>query len=286
MGASPSPDSGCCAVKPAISARPKTISVNGTIIPREAIARETQNHPASKPIEAWQAAARALAIRELLLQEARRLNITATPVSDAEGRRETGDVALIRTLIEREVQTPQPDEDNCRRYFEHNRKRFRSPDLFEVAHILIAAAPRDSSARNEAREKAEAVLRDLAEHPEAFVALARAHSACPSREVGGSLGQIGPGQTVPEFEAALAQAPVGTIAPTPVESRYGFHIVRVDRRIEGRDLPFEIAHPRIADYLAESVQHTAARQYVSVLASRASLVGVVLDGTPSSPLMQ
>ena len=53
--------------------KPKTISVNGKVIPREVIAREVQNHPAEKPILAWQAAARALVVRELLLQESERL---------------------------------------------------------------------------------------------------------------------------------------------------------------------------------------------------------------------
>ena len=49
--------------------KPRAISVNGKVIPREVIAREVQNHPAEKPILAWQAAARALVVRELLLQE-------------------------------------------------------------------------------------------------------------------------------------------------------------------------------------------------------------------------
>ena len=66
--------------------KPKTISVNGKVIPREVIAREVQNHPAEKPILAWQAAARALVVRELLLQESTRLGIEAEPLCDAEGR--------------------------------------------------------------------------------------------------------------------------------------------------------------------------------------------------------
>lgn len=283
MSTAPSPGPSC-AVKPAISARPKLVSVNGVIIPREAIARETQNHPASKPIEAWQAASRALAVRELLLQEARRLHIRPAPTSDAEGRRETDDEALIRQLVEREVSTPEPDDATCLRYFEQNRKRFRSPDLFEVAHILIAA-PREPEARNKARDQAASILHDLLASPASFNDLAKAFSACPSGKVGGSLGQIGPGQTVPEFEAALAHVPVGTIVPEPVESRYGFHIVRVDRRIEGRDLPFEFARPRIAAYLAEHVRRTAIRQYLSLLAGRAVLEGVSLEAA-QSPLMQ
>jgi peptidyl-prolyl cis-trans isomerase C len=71
----------------------------------------------------------------------------------------------------------------------------------------------------------------------------------------------------------------------PVESRYGLHIIRLDRRIEARQLPFEIARPLIAGYLADHVQRTAQRQYVSLLAGRATIVGVELEAA-ATPLMQ
>jgi peptidyl-prolyl cis-trans isomerase C len=273
-----------CSVKPAIATKPKTVSVNGVAIPRSAIARETQNHPAAKPIEAWQAAARALVIRELLLQEARRLHITPDPIEDDEGRRETDDEALMRQVVEREVATPEPDEATCRRYFDQNRMRFVMPDLFEVAHILILVRA-EPGADAEAALKADALLAALRGDPAAFAALARLHSACPSREVGGSLGQIGPGQTIPEFENALPGLPVGRIAPKPVRTRYGLHIVRLDRRIEGRQLPFDLAMPRIAAFLADRVRRVAERQYVSLLAGRATIEGVELEAA-ASPLLQ
>src|SRR5437016_113282 len=127
--------------------KPKTVSVNGTVIPREVIAREVQNHPAEKPILAWRAAARALVVRELLLQESRRLDIAAEPLRDAEGRSETAEEAAMRALIEREVVTPEPDEAACLRFYEQNHRRFRTGDLYEAAHILIAAPGNDAAAR-------------------------------------------------------------------------------------------------------------------------------------------
>ena len=272
-----------CAVKPAITARPKTVSVNGIEIPRDAIARETQNHPAAKPLEAWQAAARALVIRALLLQEGQRLGLTAEPETDDEGRRETDEEAIIRAVIEQEVVTPAPTEAECQRYYDANRKRFRSPALYEAAHILLGAKADTREAELEA--SAQALLGQLADDPEQFAALAKRFSDCPSRELGGNLGQLGPGQTVPEFEAALAVMEPGRIHPAPVRTRYGLHLVRLDRRIEGRDLPFDIAKPIIARYLADHVQRTAQRQYISQLAGRAVIVGVELDAAVS-PLMQ
>lgn len=273
-----------CAVKPAFSAKPKTVSVNGVQIARDAIAREAQNHPATKPVEAWQSAARALVIRELLLQEASRIGVSAAPASDADGRRETDEEARMRALIEQEVLTPDPDEAICQRYYQQNLRRFRSQDLYEVSHILLPSG-RIEMDRTQAKELACALITALQDDPSNFGTLAVQHSVCPSKQVGGSLGQIGPGQTVKEFESALADMDVGCVHPEPVESRYGFHIVRVDRKIEGRQLPFETARPLIERYLTEHVQRTAQRQYVSLLAGRATIEGIALESS-ASPLMQ
>lgn len=274
-----------CSVKPVITTERKVFSVNGVVIPRAVIAQETQNHPASKPIEAWLAAARALVVRELLVQEARRVGIEPGTMVDAEGRRETHDEASIRELVAREVVTPEADEMTCRRYYDMNRKRFRSADLYEVRHILSAAAPNDKAARSTAKRRADIIIAALRHDPSAFDDIAEAESACPSGKTGGNLGQIGPGQTVPEFERALASAPVGEVMPEPIETRYGFHAVRVDRRILGREMPFDVVHERIAAWLNEKVRRVAIRQYISVLAGRAQITGMTLDAS-TTPLVQ
>ena len=258
--------------------RPVPVSINGVVIPSAAIARETQNHQASDPDQAWTLAAQALAIRELLSQEAERLSIVAEPVEDGEGRRETLEEACLRGLVEREVKIPRADEVACRRYYQANLGRFRSADLYEVAHILVPNGP-------QARELAARLIAELRQRPESFAETAAVHSACPSGKQGGNLGQIGPGQTVPEFEAALRGLEAGTIHPEPVESRYGLHIVRLDRRIEGRQMPFELVHERIADYLEDAVHRRALRQYVTILAGRAQLTGVDFGAT-AGPLVQ
>ncbi len=271
-------DSGCT-VKPVIAAKPRTISVNGVEISRAAIARETQNHPASKPIEAWQAAARALVVRELLLQEARRIALEPQPICDEDGRRETEEEALVRGLIACEIVTPKADNATCRRYYEQNRRRFTSPTLHEVSHILL---PHDGP---DLELTAATILTALRGDPAAFEALARLHSVCPSKDTGGNLGQIGPDQTVPEFEAALPELPVGVVAPAPVRTRFGLHVVKVERRIDGRELPFEMVHERIAAWLDEKVRRTAIQQYISILAGKANIVGIEIAASPS-PLVQ
>ena len=259
-------------------AKPTAVSVNGVEIPRDAIVREVQHHPASKPIVAWQAAARALVIRELLQQRARRLGIAPASGSDDSGRRETEEAALIQDLIEREVVTPEPDAATCRRYYEQNRQRFRSRPIYAAAHILFAAFKGDERGYARARRDAASVLAELKARPERFGELARAHSACPSAAQGGVLGQIVDGQTTREFERALAELKPGSISEAPVETRYGLHIIRLDDKVEGTQLPFDSVAGRIADYLRESVASRATAQYIARLASAAEIIGITLDG--------
>jgi peptidyl-prolyl cis-trans isomerase C len=258
--------------------RPIPVSVNGVAIARDAIQREMQHHPAQKPIAAWQQAASALVIRELLLQRARHLGITPEPLSDADGRRETDDEAIMRALVEREVTIPEPDDETCRRYYERNRERFCSPDIYEASHILFAALPADRAAYAQARADAAAVLATLQESPDGFATLARAYSRCPSGAQDGNLGQVTRGQTTPEFERALLALAPGELCAEPVATRYGFHIIRLDRKHEGRTLPYEAVAERIADYLRESVLRRADAQYVARLVSAAQITGLKIEG--------
>jgi peptidyl-prolyl cis-trans isomerase C len=258
--------------------KPITVSVNGISIARDAIQREMQHHPAKKPIAAWQQAARALVIRELLLQRARHLQIEPDPISDEAGRRETDDEALMRTIVEREVTVPEPDDETCRRYYEQNSARFRSSDIYEVSHILFAALPENHDAYAQARADAAAVLTTLQESQECFAALAKVYSRCPSAEQGGNLGQITKGQTTPEFERALISLSPGELCAEPVATRYGFHIIRLERKHDGRVLPYEAVSERIADYLRESVRRRADAQYVARLVSAAKIEGIEIAG--------
>ena len=143
--------------------KPITVSVNGISIARDAIQREMQHHPAAKPIAAWQQAARALVIRELLLQRAKHLDLAPEPICDKAGRRETDEEALMRAVVDREVTVPEPDDETCRRYYERNRARFRSSDIYEVSHILFAAVPENHEDYAQARAEAAAVLATLQE---------------------------------------------------------------------------------------------------------------------------
>ncbi len=273
-----------CSVKPQITIKPRAVSVNGVVIPREAIARETQNHSAPKAIEAWQAApgaggARASAAGSEPAEYRRRA------LQDDEGRRETDEEARMRGLLECEVPVPVAEEAELRRYYENNRKSFTAPALFAVSHILIAQREERSDARDVLRQRAEAILAQLRADPALFASLAEMHSDCPSREVGGQLGQVSAGQTVPEFEAMLPGLPVGAKHVSMVESRYGFHLVTVHQRVPEAVLPFDKVRERIASFLELRARMMAERHYIQHLASRARIEGITLQAS-KTPLVQ
>ena len=275
-----------CGGAPAPAAPPppsfSEVRVNGIEITPEAIAQEIQHHPADSPEAAWTEAARALAIRELLLQEARRRGIEADPEADEAGRVETDADALIASLLDEELDPGAPDEAECRRYYDARRERFRTADLFEVSHILIEPEGADDEAWRAAGMQARALIREVGEDPKAFAAAARELSACPSAAQDGSLGQVRRGELVREVWEAVEPLEPGTTHRNPVRSDHGWHVLRLHRRIEGEILPFEAVRDKIAEMLTARGWTVAAMRYVAELAQRSSIDGIVVEPAPDA----
>lgn len=257
------------------------ITVNGVEITDQAVEHELPYHSSTPaPLKA---AVEALILREVLLQEARKNLGTASGDHTSDTTTEKLEDALIDQLIERQVITPAASEQECERYYRNNPERFRSGAVVEASHILFqvtATLPLDAL-----RAKAEEILKELLLHPERFEAYARAYSNCPSAEHGGNLGQLSPGQTVPEFERAIFGLKSGQMASRLVETRFGFHIVRVQRRTEGKQMPFEMVREEIATSLAERARKRAIRQYLDLLVGKADIKGIEMKGA-QTPLVQ
>ena len=79
-------------------------------------------------------------------------------------------------------------------------------------------------------------------------------------------------------EQALIALKPGELCTAPVATRYGFHIIRLNRKHDGRLLPYELVATRIADYLRESVRRRADAQYIARLVSAAKIEGVEFAG--------
>jgi peptidyl-prolyl cis-trans isomerase C len=214
-----------------------------------------------------------LVVRELLAQEAARLGLAA------------GDEGQLDRLLENQIALPDADEPTCRRYFDANRKRFRSAELHEACHILVAADPANIGALAEARDIAAELIVMLQRQPERFAELAQAYSACPSKEAGGNLGQVTRADIAPELVTFLAALDEGQLCPVPVRTRHGYHVVRLDRRAPPAELPFEAVRDRVGTYLTEAAWRNAVRQYIGLLAGRAEITGIDVEGW-ETPLVQ
>jgi len=149
-------------------------------------------------------------------------------------------------------------------YYDQHRDDYRMPEQVSVSHILIKTplpgpdGKVDPKGVEEARKKAEDVLKQVKAGGN-FAELAKKYSEDPgSGKNGGSLGFIGRGRTVPEFEKAAFSLPKGSISDL-VQSSYGFHIIRVDDK--------QAAHVKtldeVKDQIEESIKQQKAAQAVT-----------------------
>ena len=257
------------------------VVVNGTTITSADIAAEAQNHeaPSGKPGIAWRKAAKALAIRQLLLQEAARRGIAADPQELEPGRFETEDESLVRGILEDAVQVAQPTDDEVRAAWVADPSRFRAPPLWNVSHILVACDHTDEETSKAAAARALDLAKQVQAKPESFGRVARNESECPSKSRDGLLGQIGPGDTVPEFESALRGLGEGETTPEPIPTRHGWHVIRMESKAEGDVLPYATVEPKLRMAMEKRAWGQGVRDFVDTLVDTAEITGVDLKET-------
>ncbi|MDR9439025.1 MAG: peptidylprolyl isomerase, partial [Halomonas sp.] len=144
-------------------ASPPPIRVGETTLEEAAIAEEMQYHPADSAGTAQLKAARALVVRELLRQRAAVLGmaeVAGEAIDEAD--------AAIAELLERELEVPEPAEEDCQRFHAAHPERFSEPTRLRVRHVLLAAAPDDAPARDAGYRLGEKLVRELQAVPERF----------------------------------------------------------------------------------------------------------------------
>jgi peptidyl-prolyl cis-trans isomerase C len=174
------------------------------------------------------------------------------------------------------VAAAKPGEKECRRFYDAYQERFRTPDLFEAAHVLIEPEANDEQGWAVAERRARDIAEQVGNDRTAFAAAARAHSGCASAQQDGSLGQIRRGELVETIQRGLEALADGETGRDPVRSRFGWHVLRLQRRIPGRTIPFELAREKIEDALEARSWSVQSARYVAELASRGSIEGIVI----------
>lgn len=162
-------------------------------------------------------------------------------------------------------------EEELQAYYGENRDQFAQPELVTARHILIAVDPQDTDeAKQQKKAKAEAIRARLVAG-EDFATVATAETDDPgSKATGGLYGPFPRGQMVPPFEEAAFTQPEGEIGPL-VETRFGYHIIKVEKHEQPREVPLDEVKTNLASFLRGRKMQVAAQTYIQGLRSNAQI---------------
>lgn len=196
--------------------------------------------------------------------------------------------SAVEALLDASLAIPEPSEEACRRHHAAHQANYSTGERVNVRHILFAVTQGVDVVA--LRNRAETTLLDVRCHDgtrvdDAFAKAASTLSNCPSGAQGGNLDWLSATDCAPEFAKELfGHAEVGVL-PRLVHSRFGLHVVEVLARQPGVEQPFEAVRGAVTMALRQKSYVTALRQYLSLLAAEAVVVGVDLDAA-DTPLVQ
>ncbi len=122
--------------------------------------------------------------------------------------------------------------DEIKAEYDKRLKEFSAPEERRASHILLSVEKDDkgqpkAASKDAARTEAEALIKQIGASAEKFAEVAKQKSKDPgSAAQGGDLGFFGRGQMVKPFEEAVFAMKPGEVRG-PVESDFGFHIIRL-----------------------------------------------------------
>ncbi len=132
---------------------------------------------------------------------------------------------------------------------------------FNASHILV-----------ETEEEAKAIIVELDGGAD-FATLAQERSTGPSGPNGGQLGWFAQGAMVPPFEAAVVAMEAGTFSAEPVQTQFGWHVIRLNETREKAAPELE----QVRGQLIESLQREAIEARVSELQESAEITRMTIE---------
>ena len=169
------------------------------------------------------------------------------PVHAAQFRAaEESSVEVLVLDLEALKKTVTVSEDELRKYYTENEKRFTAPEERRASHILIKAdkdAPK--AEREKAKAKAEALLAEVKKDASKFAEIAKKNSEDEgSAEKGGDLDFFGRGAMVKPFEDAAYGLKPDEISGV-VESDFGYHVIQLKAVRGGEKKSYESVRAEI-----------------------------------------
>ncbi len=164
-------------------------------------------------------------------------------------------IKITKAEIEKRMQL-EDFEQKVKSYFESHSSEFIDDEQVRAQHILIKAKKGNQEEENKAKEKITAIQKRL--ESEEFSQVAQELSEdVGSASKGGDLGFFGRGKMVPEFENVAFNSAPDQISE-PVQSQFGFHLIKVLEKKERQtkvfdDVKYEIAEKLFADEMVFQV---------------------------------
>lgn len=156
---------------------------------------------------------------------------------------DSGDLSeklMIEKYLSQLTQNVTVEEEEIRRYYELHKSEFFLPERIQVSQILLQTEAEAIDIWEKVKSATE----------EEFRAAARTKSIGPEAAHGGEMGIFQKGQLPQEMETVIFSLTEGEVSPV-VESSYGFHIFRLDRKFESEWLSLEEASPSIRRILLD-----------------------------------
>jgi peptidyl-prolyl cis-trans isomerase C len=190
---------------------------------------------------------------------------TTMPQLQEEQRRDLLNAKTIEAEVAPKLAVTDQDLDA---FYKGNPEQFKEPESVRASHILVGVA-KDAApaAKQAAKTEAEGLLKRV-KAGEDFAALAKAHSKdSVSAAVGGDLNFFPKGQMVPPFDAAVFAMKPGEISNL-VETDFGYHIIKLTDRRDGRVVPLAEVKDRLAEFLKQRKQQELVQQYLLSLKTK------------------
>lgn len=165
-------------------------------------------------------------------------------------------------------------DEEAKTFYDSNITQFETPEQVRASHILVMTESQDPNAdpnqvKAAAKTKAEGLLKQVKDGGD-FAAIAKDNSDCPSKAQGGDLGFFRRGQMVKEFEDAAFGMKVGQTSDL-VQTKFGYHIIRVTDHNDASVTPFEKAKADIVTDLSDKKKSAIVREYIKSLRDKAKV---------------
>ena len=197
-------------------------------------------------------------------------------------KEQIADDTKIRKLIDvvtKDVE--KPGEEKVKKYYDEHPDEFSQKEMVAASHILLSTQEAsDENAIAAVKAEADKLKEQLGkEDGKTFEELATAHSDCPSKAQGGSLGEFGRGQMVPEFEKAAFTQKIGEVG-APIKTQFGYHLIKVTDKKEAKTTPYAEVQEELASSLFEQAKGKEVQSYLTQLRSNANIVNPNQPVTP------